>query len=187
MYYHASQTPGIQVLKPGCSNHKTPLVYLSTKKENTLVYLSNAVKKYCEETGFSHEGPWCTWASYGFSKDGILVLEEYYPDATRDTYSGVSGYIYRIEKAPGAKAQQDIPFAAVTAEPVPVNGCTFVPDAYEALQRAAHEGLIILKKYEENSPKMLAWIESAIKSEYAEAAERPDYRYFLKNHFSFLW
>ena len=38
MYYHASQTGGIQTLLPRVSNHKIPLVYFSTKRENTLVY-----------------------------------------------------------------------------------------------------------------------------------------------------
>ena len=85
MYYHASQTGGIQTLLPRVSNHKIPLVYFSTKRENTLVYLSNAIEKYCLETGYPHSGPWKKWGSYGFTKDGVLRLEEYYPNATKET------------------------------------------------------------------------------------------------------
>jgi len=43
MYYHASQTANIKVLEPRISNHNIPLIYFSTKRENVLVYLSNAV------------------------------------------------------------------------------------------------------------------------------------------------
>lgn len=45
MYYHASATGGIQYLKPQISNHKIPLVYFSLKRENALIYLSNAVER----------------------------------------------------------------------------------------------------------------------------------------------
>ena len=47
MYYHASSVPGIEVLEPRISNHGIPLIYFSKKRENVLVYLSNAVEKYC--------------------------------------------------------------------------------------------------------------------------------------------
>ena len=43
MYYHASPFGGITQLKPHVSNHGIPLVYFSKKRENVLVYLSNAV------------------------------------------------------------------------------------------------------------------------------------------------
>lgn len=33
MYYHASQTADIKVLEPRISNHNTPLIYFSTKRE----------------------------------------------------------------------------------------------------------------------------------------------------------
>lgn len=52
-YYHGSQVPGLTVLEPRVSNHGTPLVYASSKRENVLVYLSNAVEKHCREAGFS--------------------------------------------------------------------------------------------------------------------------------------
>lgn len=45
MYYHASQTGGIRCLQPRVSNHRIPLVYLSAKRENVLVCLSNAMEK----------------------------------------------------------------------------------------------------------------------------------------------
>ena len=78
MYYHALPVVNITQLEPRISNHGIPLVYLSGKRENVLVYLSNAVEKYCRETGFSYEGRWQKWGPYGFDKNGIVCLEEYY-------------------------------------------------------------------------------------------------------------
>ena len=73
MYYHASQVANIKILEPRISNHNIPLIYFSTKRENVLVYLSNAVEKCCRETDFRHNGKWHKWATYGFNKDGILI------------------------------------------------------------------------------------------------------------------
>ena len=70
MYYHASPIKGIKVLEPRISNHNIPLVYFSTKRENTFVYLSNAVEKLCKEKGFIYEGVWSKWGPYGFDSQG---------------------------------------------------------------------------------------------------------------------
>lgn len=50
-------------------------------KLNVLIYLSNAVEKYCKETGFAYSGKWSKWGPYGFNEDGTQRIEEYYPDA----------------------------------------------------------------------------------------------------------
>ena len=56
MYYHASPIGTIKQLEPRTSNHGVPLVYFSKKREIVLVYLSNAIERYCKETGFSYYG-----------------------------------------------------------------------------------------------------------------------------------
>ena len=99
MFYHASNTGNIKELRPNVSNHNKPLVYLTTKRENSLVYLSNAVEKYCKETGFPHEGSYYKFCSYGFTKEGILELQEYWPDAVKDTYAGEMKRGYRLVKS----------------------------------------------------------------------------------------
>ena len=71
-------------MEPHTSNHGVPLVYFSEKRENVLVYLSNAVEKYCKETGFTHDGAYQKWGPYGFNKDGRQRLEEY--DAERGVF-----------------------------------------------------------------------------------------------------
>lgn len=54
MYYHASKVKGIIILEPRISNDGIPRMYLSKKRESVLVYLSNAIEKYCKETGFEY-------------------------------------------------------------------------------------------------------------------------------------
>lgn len=186
MYYHASQVSGIRTLEPRVSNHGIPLIYFSTKRENTLVYLSNAVEKYCRETGFVWDGPWQKWGPYGFDRQGQLQLQEYYPDALERTYAGVSGYIYSVNAIEPADMDLNIPDAAVTSVPADTDDCEFVPDALEAILRAEHEGLISVLRYAEMPEQMRLWLEKTTPQEYAEAEAHPEYRHFLKAMFPTL-
>lgn len=179
-YYHASQVSGLTMLEPHVSNHGTPLIYASCKRENVLVYLSNAVEKHCREVGFQHQGSWRKWASYGFEQ-GKLVLEEYWPDATRETYAEVGGYIYTVEG--DFVPQADIPDAFTSTVPARVVGCEWVPDAYLALQEAEKQGKIRLKTYGENSEKTMRWLKTIIRQEYDSSTDAPDYRRFLEDKF----
>lgn len=186
MYYHASQTGDIKVLEPRISNHNIPFIYFSEKRENVLVYLSNAIEKYCKETGFAHSSKWHKWASYGFESDGTLRIDEYYPNALIDTYKGVSGYIYSAENVSVNEDRINISSAVTTSEPVVVENVEFIEDAYDEIIRAVKTGLIKIRRYEEQSDKMLRWIEKTIRNEYSEAENEPDYRHFFKAKFSFL-
>lgn len=168
------------------SNHEKPWVYFSQKRENVLVYLSNAVELYAKRAGIVCQNPIKKWGSYGFTKEGLLQLDEYYSDATRDTYQGISGYIYSVERVNEAIPLPEIPFAFVSKHAVKVTGCEVVPDAYEAILEAAEQGRMILCRYEENSREKLDWIQNSIRREYADAQEHPEYRAFLKDKFAFL-
>ncbi|MDE7302648.1 MAG: hypothetical protein K2N60_04940 [Oscillospiraceae bacterium] len=181
MLYHASQTSGIKILEPRISNHGKPLVYLSQKRENVLVYLSNAVEKHCREKDFDHDGIYTKWGPYGFNGEGVLVLDEYYPNATRETYEGVSGYIYSVPET--GKPMKDIPFAFVTDKPVEVRGCEFVADAYAELLQAAGQGKIIMNSYESSSSQKLKWIENTVREEYENPNSTDEYKYFLRCKF----
>ena len=183
MYYHASQTSGIETLEPRVSNHGVALVYFSKKRENVLVYLSNSIEKYCRETGFAFEGPCRKWGPYGFDKDGLQRIEEYYPGALESTYRGVSGYIYSAECIDEYEFDLRIPDAAVSNVPVRVSGAEFVEDAYEAILKAEKEGLIRILRFEELSGDKLEWIDRVIKEEYQSSSDHPEYRHFLKGNF----
>ena len=148
-----------------------------------LVYLSNAIEKYCKETGFEHSGKWTKWGPYGFNKDGIMQIEEYYPNALEDTYKGISGYIYSVEKITDSGFALQIPDAATSSEPIAVEYCEYVPDALEAILVAEKEGLITVLRYENLSKAKLDWNERTIKEEYEKAKDQPDYRHFIEGKF----
>ena len=183
MLYHASQTGGITRLEPRVSDHGVPLLYLSEKRENVLVYLSNAVEKYCRETGFAYAGIWKKWGPYGFDLDGRLRLEEYYPDALQKTYQGVSGYIYEVERVAESGFSLKIPYAVTTREPADVVRAEFVPDAYEEILRAEQEGLIRIMRYQQMPENMRKWLIKVTREEYENSADHPEYRHFLRGVF----
>ena len=186
MYYHASQTKNIKTLKPRISNHNIPLIYFSSKKENVLVYLCNAVEKYCKENKFKYDGIWSKWASYGFTKEGILEIQEYYPNATYETYKGVSGYIYSVENIDNLEEQEDIPYAFHTNTNVNVTSCEYIKDAYEEIEKEIKKGNIVIKKYDDFIEEKKEWLYMTIQKEYDEAINHPEYRYFLINKFPFI-
>lgn len=186
MYYHASPVYGIDLLEPRISNHDKPLIYFSEKRENVLVYLSNAVEKYCKETGFQHSGKWHKWGSYGFTENGILRLEEYYPNAINETYRGVSAYIYSTEIIPDVKKLNGIPFAVTANQPVKVQHCEFISDAYEEIMKAVEDRKIIIEQYEDISDRKRKWIKETIIKEYRDNQLAKDYVHFLLAKFPFL-
>ena len=183
MYYHASAIGTIKQLEPRISNHGVPLIYFSKKRENVLVYLSNAIEKYCKETGFEYDGRWQKWGAYGFDRNGLQRLEEYYPNALEKTYKGVSGYIYYANHVIESDFDVQIPDATTSSSPVDIDYVEFVPDALEAILQAERDGLITITRYEEMSPKMKEWSTNTIREEYENAIDHPEYRHFLKGNF----
>ena len=183
MFYHASPIANIEILEPRISGHDVPLVYFSAKRENVLVYLSNAVEKYCKETGFSYNGNWSKWGPYGFDQSGKLVMEEYYPNALFETYAGVEGYIYSVKDNKNLIAKPEIPDCVVSKKPVPVETVEYISNAYEAILQAEKEGKIGIVRYEKLIGKREDWLRKIVKSEYESAVEHPEYRYFLQGKF----
>lgn len=186
MYFHASPVKGIEILQPHSSDNEEPVIYFSKKRENVLVYLSNAVEKYCKETGFEHSGKYTKWGPYGFDQNRNLCFHEYYPNALIDTYKGVSAYIYAVEETPDFNLKIYIPDAVTSNRPTPVKYCEFVPDAYEAILAAEKEGLISVIYYDENTQAQLDWIEKTMREQYEKAKEQPEYRHFLAGNFPFV-
>ena len=185
-YYHASNTKDIKILKPHISNHKKSLIYFSSKKENVLVYLSNAVEKFCKETNFKHEGNYSKWGPYSFTKEGILQLEEYYPNATKDTYKGVSGYIYKTSNIPNIKPLEDIKDVYVTDEDTKIEDCEYIEDAYEEILKYEKLGLIKIMCYEEFIKIKKDWLYNIIQKEHDESQDQAEHNHFLKNKFPFI-
>jgi hypothetical protein len=183
MFYHASRTKGIEILQPRISNHNVPLIYFSRKRENVLVYLSNAIEKCCKENNFDYSGVWKKWGTYGFDKNGIQRIEEYYPNALVDTYRGVDSYIYYADYVEDCGFQTQIPDAVTSDKPVVVSKCEYISDAYEAILSAEKKQLVRIVRYDEMSEEMHTWVERTIREEYKNASEHPEYRFFLKQKF----
>ena len=185
-YFHASQTKGIKILEPKISNHNVPLIYFSDKRENVLVYLSNAIEKFCQENHFEYDGIWHKWGSYGFEKDGKLRFEEYYPHALEDAYKGVSGYIYSCKQiTPYPKLDLKIPNVHITSQQTAVDFCEFIPDAYAELIKAEQEGKITILRYDSfiADSQRKTWLRKTIAEEYKNSASHPEYRFFLESKF----
>ena len=185
-YYHASSVKDLKVLQPGISMHGKSWVYLTDKRENTLIYLVNAIEKYCKETGFAFEGRCYKWASYGFHQDGIIQLEEYYPNAIWETYKGVTGYIYSAKGCEDADPLGDIVGAFTSDKSVEIDTCEIVPDAYEEIMKAVSECKIVIRKYENMSANELERIKNMITKDYHTKKDIPEYIHFLEGKFSFL-
>lgn len=185
MYYHASSVKGLKVLKPHISNHGKSLVYFSSKRENILVYLSNAVEKHIKEKYNRPLKQYEKWASYGITSDGRVRIEEYYPNATIETFNGVSGYIYYVNQLDDAKPLRGIKDVFVTQDETPVDDCEYVLDAYQELLKAEQEGKIVIERFENITEQKREWIEKTILNEY-ENTDNEDYKEFLLDKFVWL-
>ena len=182
MFYHASSTADIKTLIPFSSGHGTPLVYFSAKKENTLVYLSNPVEKYCKELGFESSDRYYRFMSYRFTENNILEILEYWPNALEETYAGVSGYIYATSHLPNPQTM-DIPYVTASELPVTIESLEYIPDAYLAIKQAEEEGKIKIVSYHENSADSLDKIKKLVCREYEKSQSIPAYKAFLEAKF----
>ena len=182
MFYHASNIADIKTLIPFSSGHGNPMVYFSTKKENTLVYLSNPVERYCREIGFESTDRCYRFMSYRFTEDNILEILEYWPNALEETYKGVSGYIYATSHIPSTHTM-DIPYVIASETPVTIESFEYVPDAYLAIKQAEEEGKIKIVRYHENNADSLEQIKKLIYREYEKAQAIPEYKIFLEAKF----
>ena len=116
MYYHASSIKDLKVLKPSVSMHGKSWVYFSDKRENILVYLSNPIEKFIKDKYNRHMKQYEKWASYGFTEDGRVKIEEYYPNATEQSFKGVKGYIYYVKNLNNKETINDITHQISTSE-----------------------------------------------------------------------
>lgn len=184
--YHASPIAGIKILEPRISTHGDPRVYFSIKRENTLVYLSNAIEKHCRQTGFLYNGTWQKWGTYGFTSDHRLRLEEYYPNALQETYEGVSAYIYKALPNEKTQVLTGIADAFYSCDPMEVVDCEFIKDAYAEIMQVYEEGKIDIIGYEEWTEKQRESHRRMIATEYEAIDKHPEYKYFLECKFPWL-
>ena len=110
-FYHASDIANLQELKPQSSVYiENPTLYFSSKMENVLIYLANPVKRFYEQKYGKSNQIFQKFATYGFNKEKLLTIDEYYPNALEENFGDVSGYIYEIEADPNSLCENKIPF-----------------------------------------------------------------------------
>lgn len=141
MYYHCSPTPGLTQLQPRkpAWSEKPRMVYLTTLLPMALMY---GVRNY-EYT-------------YGYTKEGRIYFDEYFPNALEILYRGKSASLYVCD--PGRTETTKIPNEAVSQEPVPVISETYIPDVCEALLEQERLGALVIRRYCELSDRQLQWI-----------------------------
>ena len=172
-YYHCSPTPGLTVLEPQKPQafDKPARVYLTTLLPMALMY---AVRNF-EYT-------------YGYTREGQIYLEEYFPNALEILYRGKSASLYLC--APDAVETTPIPNEAASEAPVPVLREIPIPDALEALLEQERLGTLVIHRYETLSERKLAWIRQAemktiLEKNYLET-DCPGARY-MREHYPESW
>ena len=97
--------------------------------------------------------------TYGYTKDGQIHLDEYFPNALEILYRGKSASLYLCD--PEKTETTKIPNEAVSETAVPVIGETHIPDACEALLEQERLGTLVIRRYHELPQEMLDWIRKA--------------------------
>jgi hypothetical protein len=79
--------------------------------------------------------------TYGYTQDGQIYLDEYFPNTLELLYRGKSASLYVCD--PESTESTQIPNEAVCDTAVPVLSETFIPDALEALSGAVGESGVL--------------------------------------------
>jgi len=140
-YYHCSPISGLTVLEPRkpASFDKPASVYMTTLLPMALMY---SVQNY--------------EYSYGYTKQGQIYFDEYFPNALEILYRGKRASLYLC--SPENTVSSRIPNEALSEKAVPVISETIIPDACEALLEQEKLGALVIHRYHELSPEILNWI-----------------------------
>lgn len=173
--YHCSPTVGLKTLKPSVSKYfgKPKQVCLTTSLPMALLY------------GIKHFE-----YAYGYTKDGRMYYEEYFPNALGELYQGRSAALYlcglRTDMEPTA-----IPNEYVTGSEVPVEEERHIPDVLEALLEQERLGALKIIRWDEMSEGRRRWVLRAEAGEIRERGllSRPDdpFARYLREKYPESW
>ena len=140
-YYHCSPVSGIKILEPRSPRlfDKPARVYMTTLLPMALLY---GVQNY-EYT-------------YGYTNDGRILFEEYFPNELEVLYKGKSASLYLCR--PVSVETTRIPNEAVSDNAVPVAEEIQIPDVYDAILEQERLGTMVIRRHHELPEKMLDWI-----------------------------
>lgn len=140
-YYHCTPIAGLTVLLPKkpTSFEKPARVYMTTLLPMALMY---SIKNY--------------EYSYGYTREGQIYFEEYFPNALEILYRGKRASLYLC--APEIAETTKIPNEVISEKAVPIIRETIIPDACEALLEQERLGALVIHRYHELSEGNLNWI-----------------------------
>lgn len=140
-YYHCSPTSGLTMLEPREPElfGKPARVYLTTLLPMALMY---TVRNY--------------EYSYGYTNEGQIYFDEYFPNALEILYRGKSASLYLCN--PESTEPTKIPNEAMTKTAVPVTLEIRISDACDALLEQERLGTLVIHRYTDQSEEMLNWI-----------------------------
>lgn len=168
-FYHCSPIAGLTLLEPRKpeSFDKPEYVYMTSSLPMALMY---GIRNF--------------EYSYGYTKDGEIYYEEYFPDALKELYKGKHASLYIC--CPNSFEITRIPNERVSAQPVRVVEEIPISDIYEALMEQERLGALKILRHESLSTDQIAWIR---KAEAAEIRKRnllsacgPMAEYFRKHY-----
>lgn len=136
-YYHGSIVPNLKKLHPfNTSNSLSDkdCVYLTDRKEMALLYIW--VRKFM-------------WLTYGFTKEGKVIFTETHPDALKEFYKDVKGYIYTADIDTEHENDTSIKNVLTVYSEVDIAECEMIEDVYDELLKYEEQGRIILRRYEQ--------------------------------------
>lgn len=140
--YHASPTPGLTVLKPSVTKYfgKPRQVCLTASLPMALMY------------GIRHFE-----YAYGYTREGKIYYEEYFPNALEELYRGKRASLYTCSRRPDMETTQ-IPNEYVTPNEVPVEGELPLSDVCEALLEQERLGALKIVRWDEMSEARRRWV-----------------------------
>lgn len=140
--YHCSPTPGLKVLKPSVSKYfgKPRQVCLTASLPMALMY------------GIKHFE-----YAYGYTRDGRIYYEEYFPNALEELYRGKAASLYTCSHRPDMEVTP-IPNEYVTPSEVPVDGELPVSDLCEALLEQERRGALKIVRWDGLSEERRRWV-----------------------------
>ena len=140
--YHGTVVGDIQILKPFAhplSNLQQPVVYLSTIKALSVIYIWN--KRY-------------KWMTYEIRDDGMPVYNETFKNGLSYFYSGVKGYIYICDANFYPEKDNTRSNIVISKEPVEIRNVEVVENAYERILKFESERQIVINRFDELSDEI---------------------------------
>lgn len=172
--YHVSPTAGLTVLRPSVTEFfgKPRQVCLTALKPMALLY------------GIRHFE-----YTYGYTRDGGLYYEEYFPGALEKLYRGKRASLYRCAWREGMETTR-IPNEYVSAAEVPVEDETPIPDVLEALLEQERLGALRIVRWSEVSGASRDWIvrtEADVILEKGLLGQETDFARYMRETYPVSW